>query len=385
MKDERETTISWKTCMRVALTIIVLLLLARYWEGVEGFVGALFGGLAAMFVGFVVAYILNIPLRFFEGLLPGEHGDGTMNRTLSLLVTVLCMIVIAVFVGVLVIPQLVNAIMTLIRIAPEATKQLLNIPFVRNIIPPDFLAGESSIDWAQIGDSVMNWAKSGLFGSIAQVTSLFGAIGAVFMGFVFGFWFISEKDGLSSRCHRVVRAYVSPAADDFITRTAHIADESFSGYIVGQCTEALIFGTLVAIISFVCGVENPLMLGALVGVMSLIPMVGALIGAILGAFIIMVSSWQQAIIFLVVFFVVQQIEANFLYIRVVGKRVGLTGMWPIVGLTLGGAIFGFAGAFVGVPLISFLNRVLESDLSRRESDPEVTSTPLEKLKDTIKS
>jgi len=120
------------------------------------------------------------------------------------------------------------------------------------------------------------------------------------------------------------------------------------------------------------------MLGALVGVMSLIPMIGALIGAILGAIIILATSWEQALIFLVLFFIVQQIEANFIYPRVVGAHVGLTGMWPLIGVTLGVALFGFVGAFVGVPLLATIFRIVEADLERRKQLPDEPS-PLEKL------
>jgi predicted PurR-regulated permease PerM len=127
---------------------------------------------------------------------------------------------------------------------------------------------------------------------------------------------------------------------------------------------------------------NALMLGALVGFMSLIPMVGALIGAILDAIIILASSWQQALIFLILFFVVQQIEANFIYPRVVGKHVGLTGMWPLIGITLGVALFGFVGAFIGVPLTATIFRIVESDLDRRGQLPDDPSL-LQKLQKTL--
>jgi predicted PurR-regulated permease PerM len=128
---------------------------------------------------------------------------------------------------------------------------------------------------------------------------------------------------------------------------------------------------------------DALMLGALVGVMSLIPMIGALIGAILGAIIILATSWQKAIIFLVLFFIVQQIEANFIYPRVVGKHVGLTGLWPLVGITLGVALFGFVGAFVGVPLTATIFSIVKSDISRREQLPGENISPLEKLQESL--
>jgi len=117
--------------------------------------------------------------------------------------------------------------------------------------------------------------------------------------------------------------------------------------------------------------------------MSLIPMVGALIGAVLGAIIILATSWQQAIIFFALFLILQQIEANFIYPRVVGKHVGLDGMWPLIGVTLGVALFGFVGAFIGVPLTATIFRIVEADLARREQLSESERSPLEKLRDSL--
>lgn len=383
MDDNKGIVVSWKACFRVGASILGVCLLVRYWGQIEGFVGTLLNGVAAIIAGLSVAYIGNIPLRFFERKLPGERGDGTLNRMLSLGLTVVCAIAVLLFVGILVIPQLVNAVVTLAKDAPAIVNTLTNIPFVRSLIPDSMLAQNATIDWSKIVSDVTQWAKTGVLSSLPQITSFIGVIGACLMGFVFGFWFLSEKSGLSARCHRIIRIYVGVEADDFVRRAASLADDCFHGYFVGQSMEAVIFGGLVALVSLLFGLENPLMLGALVGVMSLIPMVGAPIGAFLGALIILMTSWQQAIIFLVLFFVVQQIEANFIYMRVVGRQVGLNGMWPLVGVTLGASVFGFAGAFVGVPLISAIFRMVEADLVRRDQLPEDASTPLEKLRETL--
>jgi predicted PurR-regulated permease PerM len=382
MNTKKGTVVSWKTCCRIVVCVFAVFLLIRYWGSIEGFVGTLLSGIAAIIAGLVIAYVGNIPLRFFERILPGDTGDGTLNRLLALSLTVVCAVAVLLFVGFLVIPQLVNAIVTLVKDAPAIVNTITSIPFVRNLIPESMLAQNATIDWGKVVGDAAQWAKSGVMSSLPQITSFVGLVGACLMGFVFAFWFLSEKTDLSARVHRIIRAYVGADADDFFKRTAALADDCFHGYIVGQSMEALIFGGLVALVSLLFGLENPLMLGALVGVMSLIPMVGALIGAILGALIISVTSWQQAVIFLVLFFVVQQIEANFIYIRVVGRHVGLNGMWPLIGVTLGATLFGFAGAYVGVPLISAIFRTIEADLARRDQLPE-KATPVEKLKDSL--
>ena len=383
-KDGRSAfTISWKTCAKLIISVLIVFLCIRYWGAIESFTGLLFGGTLAIAAGLVIAYVMNIPLRFFERLLPGPAGDGTRNRVLSLVLTIVCSLGVVLFVGILVVPNLVDGIIKLAEAVPGAIERLTSNGFLASLLPPALVAQLNSIDWEQVVNDIAGWLRSGVASSLPQVMSLFGQIGAGFMGFVFSLWFLGEKDGLSSGAHKLIRTYIGTRADEGFARAIAVADGSFRSYIVGAALEGLIFGGLVAIACTIAGMDEALMLGALVGVMSLIPMIGALIGAILGAIIILASSWQQALIFLVLFFIVQQIEQNFIYPRVVGKSVGLTGMWPLVGITIGTAVFGFVGAFVGVPLTATIFRIVEADFVRREQQPGDRLSPLERLQKSL--
>ena len=369
MNDGNEKGVSWKTCMKLAITAVAVFLIIRYWGSVESFVGLLLGGMLAIFAGLVISYIVNIPLRFFERKLPGPTGDGTRNRALSIALSVICAVAVLLFVGMLVIPHLIEAIVTLAQATPEAIDTISNNQFIASLIPAQLVAQLKSIDWNEVVNSIVSWLQSGVVSSLPQIMTIVGQIGAWFMGIILAFWFLSEKDKLSAGVHKVVKTYLGERADTVFVNAIKVADSSFHGYIVGAALESIIFGSLVAIACTLAGMPDALMLGALVGVMSLIPMIGALIGAILGAIIILATSWQKAIIFLVVFFIVQQIEANVFYPRVVGRQVGLTGMWPLIGITLGVAIFGFVGAFVGVPLTATVFRIARADIKRREELP----------------
>ena len=379
MGDNRNFTISWKTCMKLIISVLVVFLCVRYWGAVEGFFGLLFGGMLAIFAGLVIAYVVNIPLRFFERKLPGPTGDGTRNRALSLALSVVCVVAVILFVGILVIPHLIEAIVTLAKDTPAFIESVSSNEVIVAFIPPQLLDQIRSIDWQGVVGDVANWLQSGVVSSLPQIMSLIGQIGACFMGVVLAFWFLGEKNGLSEKAHVIIGTYIGKEADGRFSRATVVADECFRGYIVGQSLEALIFGGLVTVACTIAGMPDALMLGALVGVMSLIPMIGALIGAVLGAVIILATSWQQALVFLVLFFVVQQIEANFIYPRVVGKHVGLTGLWPLIGITLGVALLGFVGAFVGVPVTATIFRIVAADLERREQLEEHEPSPLEKL------
>jgi len=383
VNDGNEKGVSWKTCMKLAITAVAVFLIIRYWGSVESFVGLLLGGMLAIFAGLVISYIVNIPLRFFERKLPGPTGDGTRNRALSIALSVICAVAVLLFVGMLVIPHLIEAIVTLAQATPEAIDTISNNQFIASLIPAQLVAQLKSIDWNEVVNSIVSWLQSGVASSLPQIMTIVGQIGAWFMGVILAFWFLSEKDKLSAGVHKVVKTYLGERADAVFVNAIKVADSSFHGYIVGAALESIIFGSLVAIACTLAGMPDALMLGALVGVMSLIPMIGALIGAILGAIIILATSWQKAIIFLVVFFIVQQIEANVFYPRVVGRQVGLTGMWPLIGITLGVAIFGFVGAFVGVPLTATVFRIARADIKRREELPGDSPSPLEKIHQSL--
>ena len=384
MEDKGNIKISWKVCRRVAITVFAVFLCMRYWEYVETLVNLVLGGLLAVFAGLVISYVLNIPLRFFERILPGPTGDGTRNRGLSILLTLLCAVGVRLFVGILVVPNLVGAVIKLAQAAPGVVATVTDNEFLSQFIPAPLVIQIQSIDWDGVINSAASWLQSGVVSSLPQIANVFGQIGAWFMGILMSFWFLGEKDSLSAGVHTLIANYLGKHADERFSRATQVADGCFRGYFKGAALESVIFGTLVLIACTLAGMPEALMLGALVGVMSLIPMIGALIGAILGAIIILANSWQQALIFMVLFFVMQQVEANFFYPNVVGKQVGLTGMWPLIGITLGVAVLGFPGAFVGVPLTATIFRMVEADLAKRDPNGAETRGAIDRLREEMK-
>ena len=383
MDEKHEFTISWKACIRIGVTVLAVAFVAYCWGALEKFLELLLGGMLAIIAGLVIAYIVNIPLRFFERKLPGPTGDGTRNRMLAMLLSYACALVVVLFLLVAVIPNLIGAIIKLAEAAPSVMDSIEQNAFLASAIPPGIIEQIKSIDWEKVVMDAASWLQSGLSDSLPQILSAFGRIGACFMGIILSFWFLGEKNRLSAGVHKLVKTYLGKWADEKFSDAIAVADKCFRGYFTGAALEGCIFGTIVAIACTIAGMPDAVMLGALVGVMSLIPMVGALIGAVLGAIIILATSWQQAIIFFVLFLILQQIEANLIYPRVVGKHVGLDGMWPLIGVTLGVALFGFVGAFIGVPLTATIFRIVEADLARREQLSENERSPLEKLKDSL--
>ncbi|MDO5117232.1 MAG: AI-2E family transporter [Eggerthellaceae bacterium] len=378
MKD-----ITWKTCARLGATALIVYLCIRYWGGIESFLAILLNGIAAILAGIVIAYVVNIPMRFFERVLPGETGDGTRNRTFAMLLSIVCIVIVALFVVLLVIPALVDAVIALANDLPGIIEKVMGSDFIATILPASILDTITGTDWGKIVDSIATWLQSGITSILPEIASFIGVAVAWIVGILFAFWYLAEKDRLSAQCHRMVRNYLSPSLDEKLTRLLGIVDDCFHRFIVAQSLEALIFGTIITVVALLLGLPYATMLGVLIGVMSLIPMYGAYIGAIFGAFIILATSWQQALVFLVAFIVVAQVESNFVYNRVVGKRVGLTGMWPFIGVTLGTVLLGIPGAFVGVPIMSVIFQIVHEDLVKRESLPENTPTPLERVQQKL--
>lgn len=379
MNEEHNFNISWKTCARLIICVLIAFLVIHYWGGIEGLLALVFSGLLAIFFGLMIAYMGNIPMRFFEEKLPGEPGDNTLNRYISLGCTIVCAVGLLLLVCVLVIPQLVQAAIKIANQVPALIDAILSNDYVQSLLPEGFMESFESIDWGEILGNVTSWLQSGLGSSLPQIMSIFTVIGAVCMGFILAFWFLIEKNRLSSDAHVMIRSYISQSADEKYSKLAGIADECFSGYFSRQFLEGVIYAVLIAVPCAILGIPNALMLGILVGFMSLIPMVGAVIGAVLGAIITLASSWQQALIFVVVFIIVQQIEANLIYPRVVGKHLGLYGLWPLIGITMGVTLFGFIGAFIGVPITATIFRIVDEDLKKRAEEPDGDATPLQKL------
>ena len=381
MNDDRNFNLnfSWKALARVGISVLIVFLIIYYWAGIENLLALIFGGLLAIFVGLMIAYLANIPMRFFEEKLPGEPGDNTRNRYIALALSVICVIGVILLVLILVLPQLVQAAIKLANQIPALLEMILENDYIQSVIPEDFLESVGDIDWGEILGTVTSWLQTGLVSSLPQILSIFGVIGAVCMGFVLAFWFLIEKDRLSSDAHVMIRSYISKSADEKFSSLLEVADTCFSGYFSRQFIEGVIYAILITVPCAILGIPNALMLGILVGFMSLIPMVGAVIGAVLGAIITLASSWQQALIFVIVFIIIQQIEANFIYPRVVGEFLGLYGLWPLIGITMGVTLFGFIGAFVGVPITATIFRIVDADLKKRAEHPDEDATPLQRL------
>lgn len=374
--------LDWKTCIRIAVCIFGLYLAIHYWPAVSAFLGKLLSAAAPVVIGGIIAYPLNILMGFYSRhYFPGKNTK-TIKSTrtpVCLVLAIVTLLAIITAIVALIVPQLIECFrLLLIEIPDFLTRTIMQLQ-QWHILSGELADFLNDIDWkSKIGDMVQ-FVTAGLGDVmdlvITTVSSVFSGIATGFLSIIFALYLVLSKTRLKNQCTRLLRRYVKPAWCEKVFYTLRIFNDSFHKFIVGQCTEAVILGALCVLGMVLCGLPYAAMIGALVGFTALIPVVGAFVGAGVGAFLILMQSPLQALIFLVFILVLQQVEGNIIYPRVVGTSIGLPGLWVLAAVTIGGGVMGVFGMLLGVPLAASVYRILRNDLNKIQApiEPDATS------------
>lgn len=362
--------IDWKTCIRVGISAFIVYLGIHYWSGVSGILKTVFGAAVPLIIGCFIAYLLNIMMSFYEKHLLKKSTNKIIvknRRAICLVLTLLTLVGIVAFVLALVIPQLADCVKLLIEKAPGAIEKLLAYVNKLGIIPEDLFAMISDIDWkSKIGD-ILSTLTSGVGSAmnvvVSTVSSVVSGVTTATVAIIFAVYVALGKDKIGGQLDRVAKHYVSPKIYDKVRYILSVADECFHKFIVGQCTEAVILGALCALGMFILRLPYAAMMGAVTAFTALIPIIGALLGGAIGVFLIFIESPVQALIFLVFIIILQQLEGDLIYPKVVGTTIGLPGIWVFTAATLGGGVFGILGMIASVPIAATLYRLLRSELN----------------------
>ena len=370
--------LDWKTCFKVGVSLFVLFLCITYWPTVGGFISRLIGAASPLFIGFGIAYVLNILLTSYERLyFPKATKKAVLvtRRPVCITLSIVTLLAIIGLVVGLVVPQLISAVQLIISLLPGAVQTIIDAISGIEWISDEFISTLSSLDWKGGISQIMNVLTSGLGGVvdvvITTVTSVFSGIITAFISIIFSVYLLSSKDKLLSQANRLSARYMKKTWCDKARYVLSVMNQSFRRYIVGQCTEALILGVLCFGGMLLFRLPYAPMISALVAFTALIPVAGAYIGAGVGALMILTVSPFKALIFLVFIIVLQQLEGNLIYPKVVGSSIGMPGIWVLAAVTLGGGIFGVLGMLLGVPLAATIYRILKNDVNKGEA--EVTS------------
>lgn len=363
--------LEWKTCFKIGVSIFLLYLCINYWPAVGGFIGSVFSAAAPLFVGFAVAYLVNILMSRYElYYFPKSTKNIAVKsrRPVCMIAAYLTLIAIIALVIGLVIPEFTSCIKLLIDMIPGAMDKVIEIIDKYDLLSDDNIAFLESIDWKSRISEIFGVLTSGI-GNVVDVvintvSSVFSAIVTGFLSLIFSVYLLMGRDKLMSQCSRVAKRYIKSSWYDKITYVLSILNDCFRKYIVGQCTEAVILGALCTVGMLILQLPYATMIGALVALTALIPVAGAYIGAAVGAFMILTVSPIKALIFLIFLVILQQFEGNVIYPKVVGSSLGLPGIWVLAAITVGGGIMGIMGMLIGVPVAATVYRIVKNDINK---------------------
>ena len=335
-------------------------------------------------VGGMIAFVLNLPMKFVEerllGRWKGKAAD-KLRRPLSLLAAIVFVAVLIVIVVMAVLPQLGRTINDLGQKIPEFFQQVVawlgdlerQYPQLGQYLGPFLDSGESlEQSWAsmdQLAARLMDFLKEGVVSVITTTIGVAsGIIGTFVKGiisFIFALYILAAKEKLADQGKRILHAFAPEKVEKGTLSLCSLLYRNFSHFITGQCVEAVIIGTIFVITMSLFRMPYAVMIGVLIAFTALIPVVGAFIGCILGAFLILVDAPEMAFWFVVLFLIIQQIEGNLIYPRVVGESVGLPAIWVLAAVSVGGSLFGFAGMLVFIPLVSTGYMLLRDEVNAR--------------------
>lgn len=380
MKDNR------KNFILLGITAFLLFLAARYWSIAENVLGTLFYAITPLLGGFVIAYAVNIPMSFLEKILFSKAKSKLAvkaKRPVSMTLAFVLLAALVFLVITLIVPELVSCVKVLAEEVPPVFNEWyhkIETEYGVSGILQEKLAEQfgNGTDWKDLVEKAVDFVVNGLGGVMGSlvtfVSAAFSTVFSVFASFVFAVYLLSGKETLTAGLNRVVNAYIKPEkVRGGLKRVFSVLDNCFHRFIVGQCTEAVILGVLCIVGMTIFRFPYATMIGTLVGFTALIPIAGAYIGAAVGAFMVFTAdSLIGAALFIVFIVVLQQLEGNLIYPRVVGASIGLPGIWVLVAITVGGAVGGIVGMLVGVPVFAAIYKLVKSDLQDREKPKEQT-------------
>lgn len=373
MKEMKKDT---KRILLASVAIFVLFLVIHYWEKLEGLVSLAVSAAVPLIIGCVMAYVINILMgfyeRWYEKLFKVEVAK-KIRRIVCLMLAFISLIGIVALVVNLVLPELINCIASFIRLIPGAIEILVDF-FGQDEVEEMFPILFEKLDMNNLSAQVEQLVKTVLGGVggavdsvVSAVTSAVSVVVNVVIGLIFSLYVLLEKEKLGAQCKQLILTYLPKAADRILYVTK-VVDESFHSFIVGQCIEAVILGGLCILGMTILRLPYAVMIGVFIGFTALIPIAGAYIGAAVGAIMILTVSPLQAVQFLIFILILQQVEGNLIYPRVVGQSIGLPGIWVLTAITIGGGVLGVGGMLLSVPIFASIYRLLKEDVARRSID-----------------
>lgn len=331
-------------------------------------------------LGGVLAFILNVPLRAIENWIKFIKSD-RVRRILAITLTMAVIALVIVGVVMLIVPQIEETLALLISQLPGFFDRTYTAVMELLKELPEWVTANidlEKLDWSDLINKAAAWfgnSISTIFsGAVVAVTGVFGVAFNTIIAIVFAFYCLARKETLARQGRKVIYAIAKEHVADEVVRVLRMTNSAFSNFLTGQCIEAVILGLLFVPAMAIAKMPYIPLICVLIAVTALVPLVGAFVGCILGAFFILVSNPMQAVVFVIMFLAIQQFEGNVIYPRVVGGSIGLPGMWVLLAVAVGGGLMGVVGMFLMVPIASVIYTLLRENtqkkLDKRIIDPD---------------
>ena len=360
-----------KDIIKLILFTVIIIFAFIYIKTIGSFLAYLINIFMPFIIGIFIAFILNVLLNFVENKLFKKLNNknyktwSKLKRPVSVIITFIIIITIIVFILGLLIPQLQNTVSLFTKnfdTYKEQTIEILNNFGINSESINNYSTSINNLK-NEITSYINNNRNEIMQITIGVASSFLGSITSIIIGIVFAIYILLKKEDLSRQFKKILKAYLPEKYERRIEEIANLSNITFGNFISGQCLESLIIGLLCFIGMLILQIPYASTISVLVGFTALIPVFGAFIGTFIGAFLIFMVEPFKALIFIIFIIILQQLEGNIIYPKVVGKSVGLPSIWVMVAVTIGASIYGVLGMILSVPLCSILYSIIKTDVN----------------------
>lgn len=377
-KENRKKISKW--IIGIATTCILIYLGVQNIEYFAGALSKVVKLVQPLLMGIFFALVIDVPVRFFERHLFKKSKKEITKKLKRPLALVLALVtIVGVFAGIvgLVIPELINAVKIIIQSAvdlfgkigdSEAEALVSKLPFGEMLY--NNVLANYNIDWDKIGSTLQTWiTEQGgniMNTAMGTVSTLVSAVVNFIIAIFFAIYVLISKEKLEKQAQRLIKAWIPEKVGNMVLHTFEVGLGIFRNFVSGQTLEAVILGTLCMVGMLILKIPYAPMVGALVGVTAYIPVVGAFVGTAIGAFMILTVSPTKALVFVIYLLILQQIEGNVIYPKVMGDKINLPAIWVLAAVTIGGGVAGPLGMILGVPVTSTIYVLIREETEKRE-------------------
>ena len=370
MKNKLNNKNDLKKIIMILIVGIIAYLMISNFDIIISLISKVYHAMFPFILGIVLAFILNIPMMKIENFLNNLQKNNTKKittRGIAITLSLIIFVLFIVFVSFELVPELVSNIEGLIKSIPGIineikiylTELLQDFPDIQKQILNIFNNN------ASFNDILMNLLNNIVNGSIGFISNFVSSLITIFTSIVFAIYMLAQKESLIKGIKRIVKAYLPQKIHGKVMDVAELSNQTFTKFISGQCLEALILGCIFFIILTLFQFPYALLISVITTITALIPIFGALIAMVIGAILIATINPLQALLFVGIYLIIQQIEGNLIYPKVVGKSVGLSPIWTLFAITVGGGLFGIVGMLIGLPIASVIYSLIVNDANKR--------------------